>query len=384
MISDAALDDLRRRNPVNTLAGKWVRLRRGGKGRMVGPCPMHSRDPNAKDSTSFECWADGWVCVTCHDGGDVIRLVMLREGKSFIDAVDWLGGAQEIDPAEAARREQEAARKRAKADADAARFREAERERVYAHWCDAVPLPGTPAADYLAVRGVEAPAGAHLRFHPQMPYFADIARPDGRSRREVIHTGWAMLAAILGPDGRFSGLHTTYIDLAQPKGKLALFHPQTGEALPAKKVRGSKQGGRIELLRNPGATRLYAGEGIETVLTVYRALARAGRLRGNEAFWSSVDLGNLGGKAADTVPHPTLTTPSGRAKRVPGPVPEASAPAIFIPDHVTELVLLADGDSDRFFTEAAMERAKAKHARPGRTVRIAWPPAGRDFNDMVA
>ena len=44
---------------------------------------------------------------------------------------------------------------------------------------------------------------------------------------------------MIGPDGKFSGVHQTFLDLATPKGKAAIFDPKTGEALDAKKTRGS-------------------------------------------------------------------------------------------------------------------------------------------------
>jgi hypothetical protein len=96
-----------------------------------------------------------------------------------------------------------------------------------------------------------------------------------------------------------------------------------------------------------------------------------------------MNLGNLGGKHAGLVPHPSLTTPSGRVARVPGPDPDPTAPAIEIPDSVERLVLLGDSTSDRFSTECVIARAAARYRRPGRDVVAAWPPAGKDFDDML-
>ena len=66
-----------------------------------------------------------------------------------------------------------------------------------------------------------------------------------------------------------------------------------------------------------------------------------------------------------------------------GPVPGPDPRAIVIPDTVTDLVLLGDGDSDRVKTECDLVRAGARWARPSRTVRIAWAPDGMDFNDVL-
>lgn len=382
MISEAALEDLRARNPVPDIAGSWVSLRRGSKaGRMVGPCPMHSTNPQARDSVSFECWAEGWVCAACQDGGDVIRLVELRERLDFRGAVAWLGGAQEVDPEEEARRARERAERKARAEAQAATYRERERRKMHARWEASLPLAGSPAQDYLALRGLTAPPTAHLRFHPRMPYYV----PTGKDWRQV-HEGPAMLAGIIGPDGRFAGVHITWLNLSTPKGKAELFDPQTGEVLPAKKVRGSAGGGRIELLRSPGAPCLIIGEGIETVLSVYTALLETGRSLHGIAMWSAISLGNLAGGAArdSRGRHPTAKDKAGRALRVPGPVPDFESKAVPIPDHVRDLRLLGDGDSDPFTTRLAMDRAAARHAAPERRVSIAWPEPGRDFNSMVA
>jgi hypothetical protein len=43
------------------------------------------------------------------------------------------------------------------------------------------------------------------------------------------------------------------------------------------------------------------GEGIETVLAVYTAHAPAGRPIDDTAFWAAGDLGNLAGRAIETV-----------------------------------------------------------------------------------
>ena len=237
------------------------------------------------------------------------------------------------------------------------------------------PIAGTPARRISA-----APlgaAGVRLRCVPDMPYFVTRGRD-----QVVVHRGPALVAPILRPDAHFGGLHFTYIDVSQPKGKLAITDPETGEQLPAKKVRGSKRGGHIELVGSKQPRRLVIGEGIETVLSVWSALATLGRDLADMTFWSSVDLGNLGGKAADTVAHPTLKTVSGRPQRVPGPFPDMTAPGIPIPDSVDDVVILGDGDSDRLTTRCAIVRAGVRFARPGRRVRVAWAPEGRDFNDL--
>ncbi len=69
---------------------------------------------------------------------------------------------------------------------------------------------------------------------------------------------------------------------------------------------------------------------------------------------------------------------------VPGPEPDMGEPKVFtIPDQVTEIVLLGDGDSDRFTAEQVHARAARRFAAEGRTIRSVWAPDGMDFNDLL-
>jgi hypothetical protein len=173
----------------------------------------------------------------------------------------------------------------------------------------------------------------------------------------------------------------------QPGGKATILDPTTGEILPAKKVRGTKRRAAIKLWNPPDATRLVTGEGIETVLSVMEAEMAAGKDTGT-AYWSAIDLGQLGGRAEKTVAHPTWIVTDRRGRRrlrqVPGPVPLAEPERDLMPDaRFGEIVILGDGDSDRFVTEMAVRRAAARWRRPGRTITAAWPGTGQDFNDVL-
>lgn len=377
-VSDAALDDLKARKPCHEVAGKWVKLRKSGAA-WVGPCPICSRDRSKKTATKFKATSERWMCAVCMDGGDVIQLVRKVEGKNFAEAVEWLGGAQDIDPQEAERRklEREAS---AKKDKDAENeFRERERGTLYEIIKRAArDLAGTSVEQYLALRGLEGAPTRALRCIENMPYY-----DSGKKTAAVIHRGPAMLAPLMR-GGKFCGLHLTYLDLARPNGKLQLPAGE-GEDWPAKKMRGSKTAGVIVLVAPADAqpvTRVFIGEGIETVLSVWCALAALGRLRDGDAFYVAADLGNLGGKASESVPHPTLKMDNGRARRVPGPLPEPGSPGIELPASATDVIILGDGDSDDFTTACALARAATRFAAPGRDVRVAFAPEGSDFNDI--
>jgi len=390
MISDAALVELKARHPCDVVAGQWVRLRRHGK-KMVGPCPMHSRDPKAGDSTSFECWSDGWVCASCSDGGDVIKLVALRHGldlrKEFLEAVNLLGGAIEPDAERAAELEREQKLRKEKREREADQYRERERRTAFDIWHAGERWLGTPVEDYLRrARGLDAlPERLQLRYAPVVAYFhGEETNEFGRTAGRVIWRGPAMLAPIVDAGAKFRGVHITWLDPDLPNGKAIIVDPISGETLPSKKVRGSLSGNAIRLVDVPASAQLFAGEGIETVLSVWRALCKAAADNfSHAAFWSTVALGNLAGKAAASVPHPVLRDAAGRARKVPGPEPDAGDAGVAFPGSVEELVLLGDGDSDRFTTQCALARAARRYTRPNRRVTAMWAPDGADFNDEL-
>lgn len=398
MIPAAALEELKQRNPCDVVAGQWVTLRRGGKLGQVGPCPLHSPNPNARDSTAFECDAERWVCASCQDGGDVVKLVALHHGlrprEDFLEVVKLLGGAAELSADRAAELQRERALRESKREREANAYRERERRTAFDMWLAADSLIGSPAETYLREKRAiaELPFRPHLRFAPIAAYFHGHADNEiGRKVPRVVHRGPAMLAPIVDAEGRFRGVHMTWLDLARPSGKAAIADPDhAGVELQAKKVRGSQGGNAIRLVPGVKPRRLYLGEGIETVLSVWFALMRAGRSDDlGAAFWAGVSMGNIGGRSAESVPHPTLKDAAGRTRRVPGPAADPASRTIAIPDSVEDLILLGDGDSDRFTTQCALARAAERFNAPssktsiGRRVRAAWAPDGMDFNDVL-
>lgn len=375
MIPDAALDDLRQRNPVAEVAERLgASLKKRGRA-MMGTCPMCG---GGRSAQRFEVKTpETWACAVCCDGGDVIRLVERARGVSFLDAVEWLGGAQAVDPAEAARRERERAAKRLSREAEAAKYREAERRRLYETWKFSWSWPATPVEAYLIGRGVDRLDGVTVRY-AEVPYFHGEAIDDrGRAQPRRIHLGPAMLAPFVDGRGVFRGLHITWIDADRPGEKALIADPDTGEVLPAKKMRGSKAGAWLKLCAGAIGQKLKVGEGIETTLSSRAALGDG------FAFFAAGDLGNLAGPATETVPHPTLKTPGGRPARVPGPDPDLSRPGLPVPDDVTEIDLIADADSDPFLTRLAIARGAKRYARPGRRIVASWPPEGADLNDVA-
>jgi hypothetical protein len=353
----------------------------------VGPCPACG----GHDRFAIHRRRNVWLCRQGGKGGDAIALVQYLDGADFLGAVEVVTGRPSpkgegglvADPEFIARQKREAEERRRQAERELNDFRTREIRRAHEIWSEAGPLPGSIAESYLRYRGVEPAPGAKIRGHAELPYWHQI---DGQWR--VIHKGPAMVAAIQGRDQSFIGCHCTWIDagFSSRSGKAQIMHPQTGELLDAKKVRGSQKGGHIHLGGDQAASRLVLGEGIETVYSVRQVEGVA--MRAASLYWAAVNLGNIGGKAAASVNHPeaTITDRRGRIRRsrVPGPDPDfGDLECLRPPEHVSEIVLLGDGDSDRFATENVLRRFSARWARADRAIRAAWAAPGLDFNDML-
>ncbi len=376
---DDRIAQARRVRVVDEIAVRGVKLVRSG-GELVGPCPACGGD----DRFSVNPRKNVFHCRKSGAGGDAIALVQYLDACDFLTAVETLAGTSERLPASPPP---------PATDSDDNSYRKAEIGRARKIW-DAAG--DRHVADrYLAWRKLAAPPGAKIRGQSEQPFFTRME--DKRFRR--IYTGPAMVAAITGPDGRFTGAHITWIDpriliegFDDPvDGKADIVNPETGEFELAKKVRGSSRAGHIPLGGPAAPERLVVGEGIETTLSVCDAmLADEGEaLFETCAFWAGVSMQNIGGKSQASIRHPTekRTDSLGRVRplMVPGPYPlmESRRPSLMPPDSAVDILTLGDGDSDRFTASMVHARAAARWARPGRTVRTSWAPEGLDFNDML-
>lgn len=374
-------------------------LKRSGR-ELIGPCPGCGGDDRFSINEAKRVWNCGHGGGA---GGDVIALVghvlglQPSNGGDFVRICEEINGApppergrEESAEDRAAREARMAARARDAAEAsvrrerEAEHYRDAEIRRALEIWDDGRPIVGTHAAAYLEARGIRHLAGLRLRFVERVGYFV---RPElGRGFVKVGDYP-AMVAAIADGEGRFRGAHITHLDLDEPR-KARITHPETGEEQPAKKIRGSVHGGVIRLagpVSDP--RRLVSGEGIETTLSVRDAEIDAGHAIAETAWWAGISLGNMGGKATESVRHPAGVTKTDKAGRervamISGPVPLLGSPGIALPPTVSEAVLLGDGDSDPATTDFALRRCAARWARPGLVVRRAWAHEGADFNDM--
>lgn len=368
------------------------------------PCPSCG----GTDTFAFNTRKQKWNCRTGGAGGnDAIGMaahcfgldIHRREG--FLEAcsivlarpVPGYGGGSAVCTALLERIEQRRQNNQAEAGAKAERqagFRDRERAKALAILDAAAPVGryGRPVADYLEARGCgRIGASRWLRHASALPYWHG---QDGDGRPREVHRGPAMVAPFIGADLLAIGCHITWLDQKRPpKYRPLLVDPLTGDVLPTKKMRGSKKGGLIPLFGEPRAARWVGGEGIENGA----AFAAWEGWRGDTFYFAAGDLGNLAGPAevSSRFAHPTLSKPDSkgiaRPVMVAGPLPKAGRDrddGMWVADHVSELVLLADGDSERVMTAAAMARARARHARAGRLVPIVWPRAGYDFAGMAA
>lgn len=378
MLSPAEIAEVNKRVDLRSLATALGATFRGRK--LVGSCPICG-DNKSRTSQRFEIVApDAWACAACANGGDAIKLVMRVKGLGFAAAVDELGGAVKLTRAEAEKREAEEKARRAKSDAVAAQFREAMRKRNYEIWQSAAPLIGSSAEGYLRARGICWRLEAlTLKCLEDCPYIHGEAFDEGgRPSARVLHRGPAMLAAFVDAAGRFMSLHRTWIDLARPpKFRPLILDPESGEPLPTKKMRGTKQGGFLRLCEGSSRVRIRAGEGVETTLSAREAM------RDDVCYRAGGDLGNLVGPATEQLKHPTWKHGNGRAVTCGGSVPDLSRAAMPVPDECTALTLLEDSDTEPFLLAHAMARGRARFATPTRRVSVAPSGVGRDFNDWL-
>lgn len=372
------------------------------------PCPACGGD----DRFSFNDTKNTWNCRGEGVGGrDAIGMAAhvlgfdIKTQQGLLDACAAVLGRPVPEGAECESEEDRAARlqrleerKReneaaaAKRAADQVDFREREMRKARGIYEAAQPLGSIRndrVREYLRRRGCGVPDDRWLRASPDVTYWHG---KDERGRGRSLHAGPAMIAPFIDAAGAIIGCHITWIDLGcPPKFRPMLVDPDTGEVLPTKKMRGTKKGGVIPLCGDPSLRRWLGAEGIENTL----AFGRHEGFRVDTFYFAAGDLGNMAGPAdpKSRFAHPDLKKADRngveRPVMVAGPVPllrgdEAEPDAMVVPDHVDELVLLADGDSERVMTASAMVRARARHSRPGRLIPVVWPRPGTDFAAMLA
>jgi len=181
----------------------------------------------------------------------------------------------------------------------------------------------TPAPGPL-VTAYLASRGIHLPPSGALRFHADLKHPSGGF--------WPAMVALVtnGIDGVPVAVHRTF--LARDGGGKAPIDPQ-------KMMLGPCRGGAVRLADPIDV--LMVGEGIETCLAAMQA--------SGQPAWAALSTSGL--RALD------------------------------LPKDVRDVIVLADGDEAG---EAAARDCALRWKRQGRRVRIARPPRGMDFNDMLS
>jgi putative DNA primase/helicase len=197
---------------------------------------------------------------------------------------------------------------------------------------DALKRSAAALAIWQASRAVEGtPVATYLRSRgfdlpasPALRFHAGLKHPSGGV--------WPAMVALVthGVTGRPIAVHRTF--LARDGGGKAPVNP-------AKMMLGPCRGGAVRL--GEACAALMVGEGIETCLAAMQAT-------GNAA-WAALSTSGL--RSLD------------------------------LPRDIRDVIALADGDEPG---EAAAQECAKRWQRGGRFVRIARPPQGMDFNDLLA
>ena len=181
----------------------------------------------------------------------------------------------------------------------------------------------TTPADNTAVESYLASRGLHLPLVSTLRFHAGLKHPSGGI--------WPVMVALVtkGADGTPLAIHRTYL-ARDGAGKAPVE--------PAKMMLGPCRGGAVRLA--PPGDVLMVGEGIESCLAAMQAT-------GHPA-WAALSTSGL--RTLD------------------------------LPEDVRAVIVLADGDEAG---EAAARDCAWRWKREGRRVRIARPPQGMDFNDLL-
>ena len=338
------LDEIRARVAVSTVVGRRVKLARAGR-EMKGCCPFH----NEKSPSFFVNDDKGFYhCFGCGVHGDVIRFVVEQEGLAFRDAVAALAleAGLEMPVESAASREREAAQAGLHdvTAAAAAWFTE-----------QLAAGGGATARDYLGRRGIDA-ATANS--------FGLGLAPDTRSRLRTALTSFGTpllveAGMLIAPDDggepydRFRG--RLMFPIRDPRGRVIAF---------GGRILGD---GQPKYLNSPDTPLFDKGRTLYNLDRAAPVARKSARLLVVEGYMDVIGLAQAG--IADAV------APLGTA------LTEMQLQLLW--RVVPEPILCFDGD-------AAGQRAGLRAAlralpllEPGRSLRFATLPPGKDPDDLV-
>ena len=281
-----------------------------------------------------------WGAWAAGKGGDSLDLIAVvkfaGDKKQAIRwALDWLA----VDPND---REPTAPTPGATHPQKAEPNAEQKRGAAFRLWLAATPLrPGDEAFDYLAdTRGIDFAALG--RVPRALRFFGALTNTEAGRRFP------ALLAAVVGPRGRFQTIHRTWLE-RQSDGRVL-----KAPVAEPKKVYGPCRGGIIPLWRGasghpwkqaPPGEVLGLTEGIENACSYAVAVPE-------HRVAAALNVGNLA--------H------------------------VRLPPAIGTVIIAADSDKPNSQADQALQRAVARFLAEGRQVRIARCPAGvKDLNDLL-
>jgi hypothetical protein len=182
---------------------------------------------------------------------------------------------------------------------------------------------GSQSAEGTPVETYLRSRGLTVPSPPSIRFHARLKHPSGAI--------WPAMVALVtrGGDGKPIGIHRTFL-ASDGNGKASV--------KPEKMMLGPCRGGAVRLGQPESV--LMVGEGIETCLAAMQATG--------QAAWAALSTSALRG--------------------------------LDLPPEIRDVIVLADGDDPG---EAAAQQCARRWKREGRRVRIARPPRGMDFNDLL-
>ena len=195
-------------------------------------CPHPAHEDKNPSCAHYEAGTERerWYCFACQWSADRVQYDVDVSGLSMREAMEKHKGKRKStevgpSPAETPPPDNDKAKREAKAKA---------------LWAASVPIKGTPAAEYLHLRGIRLDYGSNLRYHPSYPFPGEPFKPMP-----------AMVARIDSSAGDLSGVQ--------------------GRSLVGK-TRGSRGrvSGRGCYLGNREHETLLVGEGVLTVLSAWQ------------------------------------------------------------------------------------------------------------------
>lgn len=285
-VSEARIEEIRRRIDLQKLVGRRVKLTRGTT-EWTGLCPFHK-----EKSGSFSVYPDHYHCFGCGAHDDAVGWMQKMEGMTFHEAVEYLeGGAQP-------RGERQLEAPEIVDEAPVTN----EQRLVWAEkvWDGVQVIDGTASETYLRqVRAIDWPSWpATLGHHPACEYWH---KPEGSKRSVLLGRFPALIAMVETVEGDFSGVWRIFLR-EDGLGRAAVPIQKRGL--------GPTNGGAVRL--GPAGEDLGIGEGLESAMS-------AAELSGFVIpFWaglSTTGIQNL--QLPDIVRRPVIFADNDRPQRNP-------------------------------------------------------------------